>query len=541
VKKKSFRTISLLLVSVMLLMVGAGCSNTAKTSPSPAPSGNPSAPVETPNSGPVSGGVLYMSREGTMTETNLYPHMKLNTKAYLTMAPAIEKLFILDDKGNMLPQLAESWDVSDDNLTYTFHLVKGAKFHDGTDFNAEAAMWNLQKAKDNAAETNASNADIASMKAIDANTLEVKFSKMYATLFLSFDAWIISPKAFEDNGQEWCAKNPIGTGPFKYDHWTLDSELVYVKNENYRLPGLPYLDGVTFKIIKDNTVLSASLKNGEVDVVTEISSAELIDAFKTQPDVSQVVSEQKAGVVSLMPCGLSTSPLKNATVRKALAYAIDLDAIISSVFDETNIATNQLASPGSIFYSDKVVTYDYSPEKAKELLKEAGYGSGGKKLEVELVTESQPGPKLMCEAIQAQLIDVGVDCKITVLEAASYFEKVIISPWEDDWVVLMGTTYNAYCPLTGVDRLMGANHAKMLPSVFFPDEWVNNIVKAAAQPTLEEAAPYYHAAQEVFFNDYCGFLGVRSYGDMIYLKNYVHGFDIHNQPYQFGVIWKSAK
>jgi len=529
-----------------MLMLFVGCSNTGQNSPAPtaaptATPSTPSTPAQTPSTGPVYGGVLYMSREGTMTETNLYPHMKLNTVAHLTMSPAIEKLFILDEQGNIHPQLAESWDISDDNLTYTFHLVKGAKFHDGTDFNAEAAMWNLQMGKDSAPETNASNADIESMRVIDDYTLEVKFSRMYATLFLSFDCWMVSPTAYEKNGQEWLAKNPVGTGPFKFDHWTLDSELVYVKNENYRIPGLPYLDGVTFKIIKDNTVLAASVKNGEVDVVAGVSSSELIDSLKNQADLNKLVSEQITAVVSLMPSGLETSPLNNTTVRKALAYAIDFDEIVSSVYDENSMAINQLAAPGSILYSDNVVSYDYNPQKARELLKEAGYGPGGNKLEVELITESIPAQKLMCEAIQAQLIDVGVDCKITVLEAAAYFEKVIINPWEDDWVVLMGTTFNAYCPLTGVDRLMGANHAKMLPSVFFPDEWVENIVQAAAQPTLDEAAPYYKKAQELFFNDYCGFLGIRGYGDMVYVKDYVHGYSLNNQPIQFHEIWKSAK
>lgn len=487
---------------------------------------------------PVYGGTLYMSREGTMTETDLYPHMKQNSLTNISMSPAVEQLFYLDGQGEMVPQLAKSWEVSDDGLTYTFHLQEGVKFHDGSDFNAEVAMWNLQQGKDVAQETNSSNDKIDTMKVVDEHTLEVTFSEVTALTFLSFDSWIFSQKAFEENGLEWCSKNPVGTGPFVFDHWTLDSELVYTKNENYWVEGQPYLDGVTFKIIKDNVALAAAMQNDEVDGVNNIKSTELIDTMVGQGDVNILRGENVVGVMSLMPCGTESSPLNNTNIRKALAYAMDWKAISESTFHpEVNITLNQIASPDSMFYSDQVTEYTYDPEKAIELLNKEGYNESNP-LSVVLVSENNPVYKSMCEAVQAYFLQVGIDCDINILESAAYFEQVIVNPWEDNWIVYMASNFTGGVPLTVADRLMGANHAQTFASVYFPDEWVDNIVKAASQKTLDEAVPYYKAANEAFFNDYCGFIGVNGSYSVTCMKNDIHGYIADYQTTQYGSVWK---
>lgn len=489
---------------------------------------------------PVYGGILYVSREGTFTENDLYPHMKMNTNAYITMAPAIEKLYYLSAEGEMIPQLATSWDVSDDGLTYTFHLAEGVKFHDGSDFNAEVAKWNLDQAKAAVDElgTGTSNGSMESATVIDDHTLEVKFTSMYATLFLTMDVYMASQKAFEENGIEWCAKNPIGTGPYVFDHWTLDSEIVYTKNEDYWVEGQPYLDGITFKIIKENSVLSASAKSGEVDVIQGVSSSELMESLDSAENFGQLLSEQSPGFTEWIPCGLESSPLNNSNVRKAISYGVDFKEIIESLGSKTVVYSNQFSIPTNMFYSPDVVSYDYDPEKAKELLKEEGYDESNP-LSIELISENIPIHKQTAEAIQAYLMQIGVNCDITVMEAAQYFDACIVGTWEDDWIVNMGTGSNAYCPLTGINRLMGANHAKMFPSVFFPDEWVDNIVKAAEQPTLEEAVPYFQKANEIYFNDYAGMFGIRCNLDCVYVRDVVQNYTMDNQVIQFGTIWKT--
>jgi len=499
----------------------------------------PMATVD-PNA-PVSGGILYMSREGNYQESSLFPHMKQNTQTNITMSPAIEKLFNLDAEGNMVPWLAKSWDVSDDKLTWTFHLEEGVKFHDGSDFNAEVAMWNMQMGKDRAAETTSTSAEIASMRVIDEYTLEITFNQMYAVLMLTLDNWMVSQKAYEEKGEEWLKLNPVGTGPFVFDHWTIDSEIVYVKNENYWKEGQPYLDGITFKIIQDPAVLGAAVKNGEVDIITGVGDADLIATLDSLGEINKLVTPGDVAIRSLMPCGKEGSPLADTKVRQALAYALDFEAIVASVFDpELNVSAGQTAGPNSIFYSENVNQYPYDPDKARELLAEAGYGEGGETLSVEIILENIPSHGLFGEACQAYLLDVGVDCTLTTLDGAAYVEKCILGEWEEDWIVNMATTFTSFCPLTGVNRLLGANHGKFFPWVYFPDEWVDNITTAAAQATLEEAVPYYQAANEAFFNDYCGFIGVVAYGDASYTRNTVHGYDLNDQISFYGGIWKEA-
>lgn len=505
-------------------------------------------PVEEKKDGPVYGGTLIVSREGAMTEQDWYPHMKLNTTAKnLTMNPALEQLFFFDKDGKMMPQLAKSWDVSADNLVWTFHLVENAKFHDGTPFNADAAIWNLNAAKEAAAEATTSNGDMVSAEKVDENTVKVTFSSMYATLLLNFDSYMYSPDAFEKNGLEWAAKNPVGTGAFKFDHLTFDSEMVYVKNEDYwgvDKDGnkLPYLDGVTFKIIANETVLGASYQAGEVDAISNANSSDLCETLMNTQDSTRLTTNGVTIFHSLMPNAANGGPLADPKVRQALSYAIDLDTIISSVCDpELYHASNQYELPGNLFYNKDIKGCPYDVEKAKALLKEAGYGEGGKKLSVTIVTESVPAFVTIDQAVQAYLIDAGVDCEVLTLEGAAYLEKCILNPWEENWIVDMATTLTAYCPLTGIARLMGANNAKYFPAVGFPQQWTDSIVASAAAPTLEKAVPDYQAANKFLFDEDFRMLGVWTIGGAIYVKNNVHNYTLDYQTPQFSLMWKDAK
>ncbi len=133
---------------------------------------------------------------------------------------------------------------------------------------------------------------------------------------------------------------------------------------------------------------------------------------------------------------------------------------------------------------------------------------------------------------------MGVECELLPLEGAAYLERCILKPWEENWIVDMATTLTAYCPLTGIARLMGANNAKYFPCVDWPAEWTDNIVAAAAQPTLADAVPEYKAANKYLFDEDCTILGVWTIGPALYTKNNVHGYTLDYQTPQFGLVWK---
>lgn len=427
-KKRRLSTmVSVLLVFAMLLSAcgGGGSSSsgqsetgsgggdtTAESSDASGDSADDQA-SDTPSGEPKSGGVLKIGTVQSPTVVGYTPEITNNSFLQF-LRTAFNSLCFYDEEGNLAPELAESWETDADAATITFHLRSGVKFSDGTDFNAEAVKWNLEQYKE-AGRTEVS--DIASIECPDENTVVITLEAWRSSALesIGFFVYYMSPTAFEENGGvEWARFNAVGTGPFVLTSFEQGVSIKYEKNENYWDEGKPYLDGVEFSIISETATLENALTAGEIDMISYAS----IDTLKNLEETGNFVRETNENGMGVEMTGVipnsddESSPFYDAKVRQAMCYAIDADTIVEALGYGYLTRTNQWAAPGAITYNEDVEGYTYDPEKAKELLAEAGYPDG-----FDTVIYAASGQENWATAVADQLTQVGIRTSVEMIDA----------------------------------------------------------------------------------------------------------------------------
>jgi len=329
------------------------------------------------------------------------------------------------------PSLAESWTISDDGKTYSFKLREGVTFHDGSPFNAEAVKFNFDRMLDENHPYHDTGpfplsfffSTVEEVIAEDDTTVTFKLSAPYAP-FLSNLAYptglIVSPEAVKKFGKDF-GRNPSGTGAYKFGEWEANAKVVVVKNEDY-WDGAPDLEALIYRPITDANTRIAEMLSGGLDVMVEVPPDSL-QQFKT--DDSFKVLEQAGPHVWFLILNAKEAPFDNKAARQAANYAINKKALVENILQGTaDVAAGPTPPAFAWAYDESLQPYPYDPEKAKELLKEAGYN--GEEITF-YVTEGGSGmldPIAMGTAIQADLQAVGMNVKIETYEWNTFLGKV---------------------------------------------------------------------------------------------------------------------
>jgi ABC-type transport system substrate-binding protein len=339
---------------------------------------------------------------------------------------ALENLIGLNANGDPVPQLATSWETNPTAKTITFTLRQGVKFHDGTDFNAEAAKWCLDQYR------NGSNADlkiVTSVDIIDASHIRLTMSEWNPLLLQSMSSSaagkMVSPTAAQKLGDD-IMRNPVGTGPFKFASFQPNVSIKFTRNENYWQKGLPYLDAVECNFVTDPVVSLAAFTKGEAQVLCDISTADA-KSLKAKGITIEQATSQVEGIAgdSKNP----NSPFADIRVRQAMAYALDTNAITNAVYDGLYSSTNQLAMKGGTGFDESIKGYPYNPDKAKELLAAAGYSSA-KPLETKIVYTSLQQTTDLYTMVQSYFSKVGINLKLEPVDNAGY-NKIYSAGWNN--------------------------------------------------------------------------------------------------------------
>ncbi len=320
--------------------------------------------------------------------------------------------------GSVNPGLAESWTISDDGLTYTFKLREGVTFHDGTTMDADDVVFSLNRTQgeESANAQKALYAGIASVEAIDPTTVKLTLSAPNGSMLFNLawgDAVIVAPESIDTIKQK-----PIGTGAFKFDNWVQGDKIDLSRNENY-WGTAPALAKATFKFISDPTAAFAAIMAEDIDAFAGFPAPENLPQFEADPRFKVIVGNTEGETI------LSTNnkmpPFDNVKVRKALAHAIDRQAIIDGAMFGLGTPIGTHFAPHNPDYVDLTSNSTYDPEMAKKLLAEAGFPDGFK------TTLKLPPPSYARrggEIIAAQLRQVGIETEISNLEWAQWLEQV---------------------------------------------------------------------------------------------------------------------
>jgi peptide/nickel transport system substrate-binding protein len=327
--------------------------------------------------------------------------------------PLFERLVAVGEGGAYKPQLATSWDIAADGKAITFKLRQGVKFHDGSDFNAQAVKFNF----DALIPPNPVLLDgVTSITVVDPYTVRVNLSGYNNLIFyqIASDAgcYIASPTAIQKNGVNWAATHPVGTGPFKFDSYEPNVALKLVKNPDYWEKGLPYLEKIQINIVPDATTQLLSFKAGEADAIydaTPTGSSQLRDS-------GWPLLAATGALFSLSFDTKNSKILGDRKVREAIEFAIDKDAICSGPGFGLYKPVYQVVAFSSPSYNRSCPPRKYNPQKAKELLKEAGYPDGFGFKATFLDSYWRDG----IVAIQAYLADVGIKMDVTLVNSSAY-------------------------------------------------------------------------------------------------------------------------
>jgi len=403
----------LLKIAVIVLVIGllSACGNNSAPETVPNKENNVS-PTSTGTTKAAGGNVVVIVLQDI---DFLDPHLAVAAGTSEMLFNVFEGLLKPNDKGEVYPAIAESYEISGDGLTYTFKLREGVKFHNGALLTSEDVKYSYDRlaGKDTGKALSPAFESVDTIETPDAKTVVIKLKSNNSSFLTSLTSAVI-PNGYEDSN-----KTPIGTGPFKFVEYLPGQKLVIAKFKDYYVKDIPKLDQVEFRIITDAEAALLALKSGEADIYPRIGT-EKLDQLG---DEFQSVSAPQ-NLVQLLTFNIARKPFDDIKVRQAINYAVDKDEIIEAVaFGKGTKLGSNLSPIFKQYYQEGLEnTYSYNIEKAKSLLAEAGLKDGFS------TTLSVPSNYQFhvdtAQVIVQQLSKVGIKVKIEPVEWAVWLDRI---------------------------------------------------------------------------------------------------------------------
>jgi peptide/nickel transport system substrate-binding protein len=354
----------------------------------------------------------------------LDPHQNTDLNTMQVLEQIYEHLVALGRDGTFHPVLAESWELVDER-TWKFKLRRGVHFHNGEDFTADAVKFTLERladTKDPVRSGPSFRQNLAEVVVQDPLTVLIRTKAPYPDLLalLHLSGSVIPPKYFQSVGKERFAREPNGTGPYRFAAWRRDVQVTLQGNERY-WGGKPAFGEFVYRPIPEAAARVAALVKGEIDVAADVPAERVkeLESGRNTRVVSYPGQQIYIGIDTL-----KTGPLRDRRVRQALNYGIDVDAIVRDVLGGQAVRLNGPMFPTMVGYDPKLKAYPYDPERAKELLAQAGY-PGGFSVTLDVPVGYQGAMKLkdVGETVVSYLKKLGVDVTLNLIEPAAATER----------------------------------------------------------------------------------------------------------------------
>ena len=443
-----------------------------------------------------------------------------------------------DGNSKIVPSLAESWDISDDGLEYTFHLRQGVKFHNGNDFTAEDVAYTFHRMLTveggvntefidqikGADELLAGETDtLEGVEVVDDYTIKVTLKEPFAGFLASISSpgvSIYDSEATEAAGDQF-GMDPavtVGTGPFEFSSWSFNNQLVLTRNEDY-WKGASGLPGVVIKIIPDTETQSMMFESGELDILDLDYAADSADRFtETYPD--QIVQGPRVGIV-YFTMNFNKEPFQDVRVRKAVQMSIDRQAILDALYGGRGQVEQGIFPHGLIGFNPDQEEIKYDPEAAKALLAEAGYADG---FDMEIAADSSASDTMTMalEIVSDQLAEVGIRAEIKNYDESTWLETrksgelgSFMSTWSAD--------YND--PDNFIYTFFGNEEKTRIRSINYPDtEVMERVAKARTIVNEDERLAEYKALEEKIIHEDAAWVPMFSRLHLFAVSKRVQGF-----------------
>lgn len=418
--------------------------------------------------------------------SNDQPSSRVNKQIYNTLVEVTEDMEIE-------PSLAESWEQVDET-TWKFKLREGVKFHNGEELKASDVKFSLDRMM-NSPEVAHIVGAVESVEIEGDYTVIIKTKEPFAPILAHLAhtaASILNEKAVTEAGDDY-QNNPVGTGPFKFVSHDVGDKVTLERFDDY-FGETAKVKTLVFRNIPEGTNRTIGLKTGEVDIAYDI---EPIDLDKVREDDKLVLIEEESLSTTYIGFNTKKAPFDDVRVRKALNHAINVDEIIEVVLEGAGTKATGPINDKVYGYNQSLSGYEYNPEKAKELLAEAGYPDGFK---TSIWTNDNPVRVRIAELVQAQLKEVGVDVTIEEVEWGAYLERTAAG--EHDmfilgWVTVTGDADYGLYPLFHSSQHGGAGNR-----TFYTNAEVDQLLdKGRTSIDENERLEAYAKAQEIIVED----------------------------------------
>jgi peptide/nickel transport system substrate-binding protein len=441
---------------------------------------------------PKRGGTLVMAIQSTPRHLN--PAVQSGTATGQPGTQLFAAPLRYDEDWTPQPYLAESWEISDDGLKVTLHLVKGATFHDGVPITSKDVAFSIRTVQASHP-FKSMYAPVTSVDTPDDHTVVINLSQPHPALLLAMSSQLlpIIPEHVYGDGQDpkthpANSEGVVGSGPFKLVEFVRDQHIILERNENFFMEGRPYLDKIVMRIIKDGSARTIGLENGEIQLsgfeanARDIKRMEKNTNLVTTPDGYAAI-----GPIAWLAFNTKREPVSDVRVRKAIAYAVDRNFILKAIFLGTAQEARTGIHPGSPFYNPDVETYDLDIDKANQILDEAGYARGDDGMRFALTIDyGWASIKAPAEYLKPQLKKIGIDLTVRASpDFPTWSKRISNYDYDMTWDVV----FNWGDPAIGVHRTYQSTNIK--PGVIWSNthQYENAQVDAILDQAGQETDP----------------------------------------------------
>ena len=378
--------------------------------------------------------------------TNLDPAHTTATVDSNIYESIYNRLVTLDQQNNVVPELALSWEAAADQMSWTLKLRQGVKFHDGTDFNADAVKVNIARYID-PAQNSPRKGEIpyvTGVVVVDAFTAKFELSQPFVTFMYSLTGttgFMVSPAAMTRYGAD-LASNPVGTGPFVFKEWIKNDHVSATRNPNYWKQGLPYLNSVSYKGIADQSVTLNGMRANNIQATYGIAAKD-VASVQSDPEFQLILKPSTS--VSSLRLNTASPPFDKKELRQAISWAIDRAAIEKALYYGTGVPANSFLGPQNLGYKGDIKLYaTRDTDQAKQLLAAGGQPGG---FSFDAQTTNAPEALNLAQAVKSQLEEIGVTMNLQLVDGVTLLQKLVDKQFQATFV-----TYNG-----GVEPFQGFN------------------------------------------------------------------------------------
>lgn len=477
--KKMKSLISLGLIMVMTLSLLAGCGQKSETAAGSTDSQATEA-AEVINKEDI---VVALSSDIVSLDPQGHNDARSEKVSFLLY----NRLFKLNTDFEAVPDLAESWEQPSDK-EWVIKIKEGVMFTDGTEMTAEDVKYSLNRSKESATVKHVLS-EVESIEVVDTYTVKITTKVPFAPFLftLAHAGASIMPKAYVESGDNFAA--PVGSAQYKFVEWVSGDKIVLERNDDYYdKENMGASKTITFKVIPEGTSRTIALETGEVDVVANL---ETIDVSKVTDNAKLSLYEAPSTRMDYLGMNVEKAPFDNKLVRQAMNYAVDKEAIVEIAINGAGVPATSITAPALLGHKD--LDYGYNPEKAKEILKQAGKEN----LEV-TIWASGDLRKRIAEVVQANLMEIGVQAEIEMFEWGAYLEAT--NSGKQQMFVLAWTSNpdpdSCLTPLFAESSIGSQNRAR------YANERVEELLEAGrVELDLEKREAIYNELHEIVMED----------------------------------------